>query len=154
MAAAIFASAAQRRGLEVEVVSAGTGAWSGAPPSAAAVRVMEDDYGLDIRGHRSRPLDPELVEGADLILTMTRGQKAILLLQAPAAAGKVFTLKEFAFPGENQKEAVDIDDPIDKPLDEYRRCAAEMARAIDAALGRLAGDPGGRPAEGEPGAAR
>lgn len=137
MAEAIFRARARHFGLDLEVESAGTGASAGATPSHEAVRVMREEYGLEIGTHHSQPLSPELVAGSDLILTMTRGQKAILLLQVPEAAGKVFTLKEFADPGENENQAVDIPDPIGQPLDVYRKCAAEMARAIEAALRRL-----------------
>src|SRR5262245_63475713 len=58
---------------DVSVESAGTGAWEGAPASEGAYLVMLERE-IDISGHRARPLTPEMVQQADLILTMGRLQ--------------------------------------------------------------------------------
>lgn len=138
MAEGMLRAGARRRGLEVEVVSAGTGAYAGTPATPEAVRVMREEYGVDIGTHRARGLEPDLLAGSDLILTMTREQKAVIQLLASGAAGKVFTLKEFARQGENENLAADIRDPIGQSLEIYRECAAEIAREIEGVLTRLA----------------
>ncbi|MGE5582331.1 MAG: protein tyrosine phosphatase [Bacillota bacterium] len=79
----------------IRVVSAGTGAISGEAAAQNAIEVMARE-GIDLRGHRARKLSAELVNAADLVLTMTMDQKNIVLNMAPAAKGKVFTLNEFA----------------------------------------------------------
>src|SRR5437879_4265595 len=75
LAASLLERALKERGLEVTVTSAGTGAWDGAPASEGAYLVGLE-RGLDLSGHRARLLTRELVERADLILTMARHHRA------------------------------------------------------------------------------
>jgi protein-tyrosine-phosphatase len=53
----------------VRVVSAGTGAHTGAPATPLAIATAAAQ-GIDIGGHRSAELSAELVSGSDLILGM------------------------------------------------------------------------------------
>src|SRR2546425_7069143 len=70
LAAALLERALVERGIEgIAVASAGTGAWDGAPVSEGAYLVGLE-RGLDLSGHRARLLTRELVDGANLILTM------------------------------------------------------------------------------------
>jgi len=78
----------------VEVISAGTAALEGSPASPQAVEVMKKK-GIDLLGHRAKRVTPELIEKADLVLTMTEGHKRQILAMVPSAWGKVFTLKEY-----------------------------------------------------------
>ena len=96
MAAGLFAKMLQERGVTgIAVASAGLAAFDGAPASAEAVEVMRQ-FGVDLSGHRTRRLTREMVLTADLVLTMTKRHKEAVLALAPEAAGKVFTLREFA----------------------------------------------------------
>ncbi|MFP7492603.1 low molecular weight protein arginine phosphatase [Terribacillus saccharophilus] len=79
---------------QVEVQSAGIFANDGSPASHQAVTVMEEAGVLF--GHQSKPVTEERVNWADLILTMTEQHKQLLLEQYPHAAGKLFTLPEYA----------------------------------------------------------
>lgn len=79
----------------IRVVSAGTGAISGETAAQNAIEVMEKE-GIDLRDHRAKRLSVELVNGADLVLTMTLEQKNTVLNLVPAAKNRVFTLSEFA----------------------------------------------------------
>lgn len=85
----------------IKVISAGTSAVDGSPAAKEAVAVM-DERGIDLTGHRSRPLTTELVREADLILTMTREQKKWVLNFCPSAFGRVFTLKEYILENQGQ----------------------------------------------------
>jgi len=78
----------------IEVISAGTAALEGSPASPQAVEVMKKK-GIELLEHRAKRVTPELIEKADLILTMTQGHKRQILAAAPWAWGKVFTLKEY-----------------------------------------------------------
>jgi protein-tyrosine-phosphatase len=93
MAEALFRRLAQEAGLEVEVRSAGVSALDGMSASNHAVKVLKKK-GID-HDHRSRSLQPELVEWADLILTMTMGHKQMLTAYYPQTVGKAYTLKEY-----------------------------------------------------------
>ena len=50
--------------------------------------------GIDLREHRAQQVTREMIEDADLILTMTWDQREAVLQLVPQAQGKVFTLKE------------------------------------------------------------
>ncbi len=79
----------------IQVVSAGTGAITGDIASPNAVEVMKHE-GINIQGHRAQRVSPEMVNAADLVLTMTLDQKKAVLNMLPTANHKVFTLAEFA----------------------------------------------------------
>ena len=93
LAESLLERALKDRGLEVQVTSAGTGAWDGAPASEGAYLVGLE-RGLDLSGHRARLLTRELVEVADLILTMARHHRA--RVDELGGEGKVFVLGEYA----------------------------------------------------------
>src|SRR5438067_12160437 len=70
LAAALLDRALAQRGIDgIEVGSAGTGAWDGAPVSEGAYLVGLE-RGLDLSAHRTRLLTRELVEAAELLLHM------------------------------------------------------------------------------------
>lgn len=79
----------------IQVISAGTGAITGDIASPNAVEVMKHE-GINIQGHRAQRVSPEMVNAADLVLTMTLEQKKAVLNMLPTAKNKVFTLSEFA----------------------------------------------------------
>jgi protein-tyrosine-phosphatase len=108
-----------------EISSAGVCAANGYPASPNAVAAMREK-GVNISAHRSTHLSPELIEEADLLVTMTRGHRDAILAIAPESAGKVFLLKSFGI----AQCAADIYDPVGEALEVYRRVRDE----IDAAL--------------------
>ncbi len=63
------------------------------PPEGLATAAL---YGLDLRGHTSRQLVPMEVEGADLIITMTREHSRELVVRFPRAWPRTFTLRQLA----------------------------------------------------------
>jgi len=63
------------------------------PASAEAVAVMAE-RGLDISGHRSRLLTPDMIGRSDLILGMTRQHLREVTVLDPGAWPRTFTLKE------------------------------------------------------------
>ncbi len=99
----------------VECLSAGLATTSGMSPSVYSVEVMAE-LGIDISGYRSRLVTTELVEWADVILTMTLYHKELLCRDMSAATGKIFTLGEYSALGE------DIPDPYGLSKDIYRIC--------------------------------
>lgn len=120
-------------GRGLQFLSAGLAAWPGQPASPQAVETMRGG-GIDITSHQARQVSADLVQKAEVILTMTHQHKIILLGQFPEAAGKVFTLTEFAG-GEGGPG--DISDPYGRPVEIYRRCASEMQALIGKALHKI-----------------
>ena len=129
LAASLLERALKDRGLEVAVSSAGTGAWDGAPASEGAYLVGLE-RGLDLSGHRARLLTRELVEEADLILTMARHHRA--RVDELGGEGKVFVLGEYAGKGGDE-----VSDPFGGDLDVYRDTFAELEALIAAVVERL-----------------
>lgn len=101
------------------VESAGIFACDGDPASKHALAVA-GEHGLDLSGHRSRRLTPEVLAGADLALVMTSRLKALLSEKMPGYPGKIFTIKEFL------GEKGDVYDPFGGSLAEYRAVAREL----------------------------
>jgi len=89
LSAALGAGADQFR-----VVSAGTEALTGAPMDQRAAAVARS-LGAEPDGFRSRPVTPDLVAGADLVLTATREQRAAVVRLHPPAHRYAFTVREF-----------------------------------------------------------
>lgn len=108
-----------------EISSAGVCAANGWPPGENAVAALREK-GIDISRQRSKTLTPDLIEAADLLVTMTRGHRDAILAVSPESEGKVFLLKSFGV----AQCAADIYDPVGEALDVYRRVRDE----IDAAL--------------------
>ena len=91
------------------VLSAGTWTVDDLAPMPEAIQTAKN-IGIDIREHRSRAITPELLEGADLILTMEQGQKEALQNEFRSASRKIFLFTEVA--GE---KPYDIPDPMKDP---------------------------------------
>lgn len=103
-----------RRGYTV--LSAGVGAYDGMPAAPEAIEVI-DERGGSLRQHASRRITPELLDHADLIITMTDGHRDALLSYFPEIADRVRLL---ASDGRN------LADPIGCDLETYRRTAEQI----------------------------
>jgi protein-tyrosine-phosphatase len=132
LAASLLERALKDRGLDVAVTSAGTGAWDGAPASEGAYLVGLE-RGLDLSGHRARLLSRELVEAADLILTMARHHRA--RVDELGGEGKVFVLGEYAGKGDDE-----VSDPFGGDLTIYRDTAQELEALAEAVADRLSAE--------------
>jgi protein-tyrosine-phosphatase len=131
LAEALLQSALRERGADVIVSSAGTGAWDGAPASEGAYLVGLE-RGLDLSGHRARLLTREVVEQADLILTMARHHRA--RVQELGGEGRVFVLGEYAG---RSPDAGEVSDPFGGDLDVYRQTCVELDQLVTAVAERL-----------------
>lgn len=122
----------RKAGLEGEyrVHSAGVWGLESQPPSTYS-RQMMTQRGINISDHRSHDLTPEDVEGADLILTMERGQAEAIRLELPQHAHKVHLLSQMI------GRQYEIHDPYGGSLFEYRQCAAEIERLIEEGYPRI-----------------
>ena len=108
-----------------DVSSAGVCAADGWPASQRSVQTLKEK-GIDISGLTSTTLTPELIEKADLLVTMTEGHRQAILAVAPESEGKVFLLKSFGV----AQCAADITDPIGQGLNVYRRVRDEISAAL------------------------
>lgn len=144
-------------GIDAVVTSAGD-LPGGVRASPGSVRAMAA-RGLDLSGHVSRALAPELVEGADLVVAMGRRHLRSAVAMHPGAFGRSFTLKELVRravaqgprrPGQPLDEWLtelgagrtmssllgddpdeDLADPMGGPDRAYEATAAELVDLVD-----------------------
>ena len=121
----------KRGGEDFAVSSAGTGAWEGRAASDGAMLVGLENH-LDISSHRSRHLTREMVEEADVILTMSRSHME--RVKKLGGYGRVFLLGEYA--GEKRWKA-EVADPYGEPLEVYRDTFDRLQSLIRRAAERL-----------------
>ena len=95
MAQALLQHMLDEQGLaDIVVRSAGIAAEQGAKASPLAEQALQE-LGIDLKQHRAQGIDGDLVNWADLILTMTRRHKEVVIASFPAASEKTHVLKEF-----------------------------------------------------------
>ena len=80
---------------EFSVSSAGTHAVDGSPVQPEVLRLAAK-RGIDMEGFTARSLEPSMIQEADLVLVMDRGHRRDVVMKAPKALRKTFTLREFA----------------------------------------------------------
>jgi protein-tyrosine phosphatase len=157
MAEALLRHRLEGRRVDVHVGSAGL-RLVGEPASANGVDVLAE-RGIDLRAHRSRIVDRQLLEGTDLALAMSREHLREAVLALPDIWPRAFTLKELvrrgsligirapgesidgwvarAHAGRNRADLLgasstdDIDDPIGLGRSDYERTADEISDLVD-----------------------
>lgn len=135
LADAIARKISVERGLgDVEIVSAGTSAWDGAPASDGALLVGME-RGLDLGQHRAQTLTRDLVREAALVLAM--GPHHLERIEALGGSGKSWLLTDFASRGEVTRP---INDPIGGELDVYRSTADELEQEMRRVFDRITAD--------------
>ena len=97
--------------------------------SEKAVVTMEK-MGIDISKHVSTQLTKDDVRESDIVFTMTKGHKDVILSAVPDAEGKVFTLGEYA-------GGKDVTDPYGGDETVYRQCAEELYKYIERVIEKI-----------------
>lgn len=116
---------------DVDVMSAGTSAWDGAPASDGALLVgMERS--IDLGHHRAQTLTRELVGDADLVLAM--GPHHLERIEALGGTGRAYLLTDYASRGATTRA---INDPIGGELDLYRTTMDELDQEIRKVFDRI-----------------
>jgi protein-tyrosine-phosphatase len=116
--------------IQWHVESAGTWAIYGSGPAALSKYVMEL-MGMDISAHRSQPIDLELLQNFNLILTMEDEHKRWLQDQFSDFANRTFLLSEMI------GQYMDIHDPIGGELSDYEETARLMDQIITQGFNRI-----------------
>jgi protein-tyrosine phosphatase len=108
----------------VDFTSAGTCTMPGMPASEGSLAAAAE-VGLDLSGHESRQLEPELVDRADHVFCLATSHREAILAEMPSAAPRVVMLRP---------DGLDIGDPYGRELPAYRRVRDEIRAAIGARL--------------------
>lgn len=132
MAAAITSAELARRGwTHVAVQSAGTAAAPGQPASEHALAVLAE-RGIDISGHLTKPLSPDLVQAADLILVMSATH--LPAVTELGGSNRVAMVTDFL---DGDEMGSSVEDPFGSDQDAYRRTYEQLERAVAGLLARL-----------------
>ncbi len=135
MAESIARRIASERGLsDVEITSAGTSAWDGAPASDGALLVGLE-RAADLSSHRARQITRELVAAQDLILVMS--PQHLERIEALGGKGKSYLLTAYASHGAEERP---VNDPFGGDLAVYRLAYDELEREIRRAFDRIAAE--------------
>lgn len=118
--------------VEIRASSAGVAAVDDLEASPQALEALREE-GIDLRHHRSRKVDEELIVWADYIFTMTEGHKKALLAFFPEAKEKVWLLGEFV----TGEKGWEIPDPYGEGIEIYRFVAGKLKDLIEKALEKL-----------------
>jgi protein-tyrosine phosphatase len=102
------------------VLSAGVAAYGGGPATPESAEAAAE-LGADLGGHRSRPVNPQLLAAADDVIAMTAAHAQALADRYPGLGPAARLLSPDG----------DLDDPIGGGLDVYRDCARAIRRHLE-----------------------
>lgn len=129
MAEGLLKQVLDQRGLtHVQVLSAGTNALNGIPPTLETVQVMKA-RGVDVSRHVGQQLTSELVRHADAIFCMEQFHRDLIEGTDEEARGKIFLLKEFN--AARPPHDPDIPDPIGRPVEVYEGCLEAIREGVE-----------------------
>lgn len=114
----------------INVSSTGIHGLDNQPASTTAIKISKE-HDVDISQHRSRPLNFEHLNGADLILCMEKMHKDFILLFLPHLADKVFLAG--AWPDKETSKS-NIKDPMGGVEKDFRQAYDTIAVHIDRML--------------------
>ena len=116
------------RHLPVEVRSRGTNVREYSRPDIQLATAIPA-----AKSHVPTALDTEVIERADLILTMNRQHKQIVTTMVPSAASKTYCLCEYA-----EGTAKAVIDPGDYGQEDYEDFLEEMKRLVQLSVDKFA----------------
>lgn len=112
------------------IESAGTWSISGEPPAWNTQLVLAQ-RGIDIRNHRSRPVNRDLLKEFRLILVMEAGHKEALRVEFPEVADRVYLLSEMV------GDSYNIPDPMGFSLESFEETLRELEQILDRGFARI-----------------
>ncbi|MDR5659724.1 low molecular weight protein arginine phosphatase [Serpentinicella sp. ANB-PHB4] len=101
---------------EIEILSAGVSAMDEDKASIQAVEVLKEK-GISLEKHKSKPLTIDMIDNADIVLTMTSNHKHAVLELQPESKDKVFTLKEYVNGVEKTDDVLDAMNEVYKNIE-------------------------------------
>ena len=113
---------------DLEVKSAGIFAGFGQEANPKAVEALKEK-GITC-DHQSQPLTDDLLDWADVVLTMTAHHKLNIEMDYPKYRQKVYTLKEYTRLNDEDLNP-DIADPIGLSNETYKQTLEEIEAYID-----------------------
>jgi protein-tyrosine-phosphatase len=131
MAAEYLRHGAARIGvIDLEVESGGLLGIHGEPASPEAIEVLFQE-GVDLHRHRSRGIERQDLQGADLVVAMTRAHLQEIERRFPGAARRALLLRAFESGPVAGAHPGDLEDPIGGTLQTYRECFGTIRICVD-----------------------
>lgn len=122
MAEVLLASKLANTSSSARVQSAGLNALIGRPADPMAQELMLE-RGMDLSEHRARQATPDILLGADLILTMSSGQQLEIEGKLPSVRGRVHRLGKWS--------GYDIPDPYKRPMSAFEQALLLIDQSVD-----------------------
>lgn len=142
MAAFLTQSLIKQKQLDWTAASAGLFVEPGAGIASSAKSALAA-LGVTADGHSAQPVTRTVVDGADIILTMTAAHAEQLRRQFPDAGAKVYEFARYvvdvepAGADEGLSVGYDIPDPFGGHKETYDRCARHLQGLVERAVERL-----------------
>ncbi len=114
------------------IETAGLNALEGRGVEARA-RALAESAGLDVSAHEARQVTNEILQGADLVLVMSDGQRLAVGQLDPAALGKTMLLGRWLDGGQGRE----IPDPYRKSQEAFQQVHNLLTAATDSWIGKL-----------------
>ena len=120
------------RGIEKDFIAESAGIWGkvGLPVVPEVIKTMSK-RGIDVSGHRSRIITKEIIDEADLILTMERHHKEAIYADFPHKKMNLYLISELF------GKKYNIEDPIHKPIEAFEETADILTRLIQNNLEKI-----------------
>lgn len=96
-------------------------------PTPEVVQLLKEE-GVDIRYHRSRPINPALINEADLVLGFTAIHVQTCLRRVPESKGKVHLLKQYVGLAHTGDQ---IHDPMGSTMEIFKKYFNEIKQALN-----------------------
>ena len=112
----------------IQVGSAGVAATPGQGASRETLKVLKK-YKVSLKGFRSRQIDAQMLDDADVIIAMTHSHADVITRYFPEKADAVSLLTDFIDPDECL-EGEDVPDPIGMGMAAYEEVAEVMELAL------------------------
>lgn len=118
---------------EKQVETAGLNALEGQGVEPKARALAEAD-GLDVSDHLARQVSVDILQGADLVLVMSDGQRLAVGQLDPAALGKTMLLGRWL---DNNSQGREIPDPYRKSGEAFQHVHQLLTQAVDSWIDKL-----------------
>ncbi len=125
MAEALLQRQLDERDIDAEVESAGVRA-TGQPVHPLVVKTLSAGWGLEINERTGRPLTNDMVNAADLVMTMAREHVREIVTAVPEVLPRAFTLRELV-----RRESELGIRPPDTPVSEWLARMSRNRRATE-----------------------
>ncbi len=119
-------------GFELQVSSAGLAVYGGERLAENASLLLDHEQVEHDAQRPAQQLDQDLIQDADLTLTMTADQLRQVVLRFPQSASKVYLLTAYS-----GLDPVDIEDPYGHNLQKYRQVMEEIQLALKNLITKL-----------------